>query len=79
MNCVCVQDKYDKSLAFSGSESPSVRVSNSIRLSQLVNIYKGGKTEYGNFYLAKPLSVNYLGRIEGMAGGSGSPPKNTFN
>ena len=79
LNCVCVQDKYDKSLSFAGSDSPSVRLSNSMRLSQIVNFSKGGRTQYGNFYLAQPLNVNYLGRMEGMPGGSGMPPKNTFN
>jgi hypothetical protein len=33
---------------------------------------------YGNFYLGKPLNINYLGRIEGMPGGSGMPPINRF-
>jgi len=79
LNCVCVQDKYDKSLSFAGSDSPSVRLSNNMRLSQIVNFNKGGKTQYGSFYLAQPLNVNYLGRTEGMPGGSGRPPKNTFN
>jgi hypothetical protein len=79
LNCVCVQDKYDKSLSFAGSDSPSVRLSNNMRLSQIVNFNKGGKTQYGSFYLAQPLNVNYLGRTEGMPGGSGRPPKNQFN
>jgi hypothetical protein len=79
LNCVCVQDKYDKNLSYAGSDSPSVRISNNMRVSQIVNFYRGGKTQYGNFYLAQPLNVNYLGRMEGMPGGSGSPPKNTFN
>ena len=38
-----------------------------------------GKTQFGNFYLGKPLQLNYLGRSEGMPGGSGMPPKNQFN
>lgn len=38
----------------------------------------GGKLQYGNFYLGQPLNINYLGRMEGMPGGSGSPPKNKF-
>ena len=37
-----------------------------------------GKTQFGNFYLGQPLNVNYLGRMEGMPGGSGSPPVNRF-
>jgi hypothetical protein len=37
-----------------------------------------GKTQFGNFYLGKPLNVNYLGRMEGMPGGSGMLPVNRF-
>ena len=37
-----------------------------------------GKTQFGNFYLGQPLNVNYLGRVQGMPGGSGSPPLNRF-
>ena len=40
--------------------------------------FNGGITQYGNFYLNQPLSLNYLGRMEGQPGGGGSPPKNTF-
>jgi len=36
----------------------------------------GGSTQFGNFYLGQPLNINYLGRMEGMAGGSGKPPSN---
>jgi hypothetical protein len=35
-----------------------------------------GKLQFGNFYLGQPLNINYLGRMEGMPGGSGSPPSN---
>jgi len=76
VKCLCVQDKYDKFI--SGSDSPSARVSNNRRISQIVNYSKGGKIQYGNFYLGQPLNVNYLGRMEGMPGGSGSPPVNRF-
>jgi hypothetical protein len=76
LQCVCISDDYDKTTL--GSDSPSIKVSKNIRISQLVNIYKGGKTQYGNFYLGQPLNINYLGRMEGMAGGSGSPPVNKF-
>lgn len=38
----------------------------------------GGKIQFGNFYLGQPLNVNYLGRTEGMPGGSGMPPTNRF-
>lgn len=38
----------------------------------------GGITQFGNFYLNQPLSLNYLGRMEGQPGGGGSPPTNRF-
>ena len=61
------------------SDSPSTRLSYNSRVSQLVNITKGGSTHFGNFYLGQPLQLNYLGRAEGMPGGSGRPPRNQFN
>ena len=39
----------------------------------------GGKLQFGNFYLGQQLNINYLGRMEVMSGGSGSPPTNKFN
>jgi hypothetical protein len=78
LNCIaCTADKYDKNEL--GSDSPSSRVSNNIRVSQIVNYTKGGTTHFGNFYLGQPLNINYLGRSAGMPGGSGSPPVNRFN
>lgn len=76
LKCMCSSDKFDKRML--GSDSPSIRVSKNIRTSQLVNFSKGGTTNYGNFYLGKPLNVNYLGRTQGMPGGSGMPPTNRF-
>lgn len=46
-----------------------------VRISRL----NGGITQFGNSYLNQPLSLNYLGRMEGQPGGGGSPPKNKFN
>lgn len=40
--------------------------------------FNGGITQFGNFYLDKPLTLNYLGRMEGQQGGGGSPPTNRF-
>jgi hypothetical protein len=74
LDCLCVYNKYNKFVV--GSYSPSINVSNNRRISQIINYSKGGKTQYGNFYLGQPLNINYLGRFEGMAGGSGSPPSN---
>jgi len=76
IKCGCIRDKYDKFTL--GSNSPSISISNNMRISQLVKKYKGGKTQYGNFYLGQPLNVNYLGRLEGMPNGSGKPPVNKF-
>ncbi len=76
-NCFCIPDNYDKYVV--GSDSPSIKVSNKQRIAQIINYSKGGRSEYGNFYLGPPLNVNYLGRMEGMPGGSGMPPKNSFN
>jgi hypothetical protein len=77
VQCVCKPTTYNKNIL--GSDSPSTRVSYNTRISQIINFYKGGKTQYGNFYLGKPLQLNYLGRSEGMPGGSGMPPRNQFN
>ena len=76
VNCYCIPTKYDKNTP--GSDSPSWRVSYNRRIAYIINNTKGGKTQYGNLYLGEPLNVNYLGRIEGMSGGSGLPPKNRF-
>jgi len=78
ISCIsCIPDKYDKRI--SASDSPSTRVSNNVRVSKIVNFTKGGRTHFGNFYLGQPLNLNYLGRSEGMPGGSGSAPVNRFN
>ena len=76
LKCACVNEKYDKNII--GSDSASTRSSSNTRISQIIRTSLGGKTQYGNFYLGQPLSLNYLGRAEGMPGGSGSAPKNRF-
>jgi len=75
--CYCIPDKYDKNTP--GSDSSSAKVSYATKISQVIQSTRGGKVQYGNFYLGEPLNVNYLGRMEGMPGGSGMPPKNRFN
>ena len=75
--CFCIPNKYDKNTP--GSDAASAKVSYATRISGAILRTKGGKTQYGNFYLGQPLNINYLGRAEGMAGGSGSPPVNKFN
>jgi hypothetical protein len=75
--CYCIPNKYDKNTP--GSDSSSAKVSYATKLAQVIQASKGGKSHYGNFYLGQPLNVNYLGRVEGMPGGGGMPPKNRFN
>jgi hypothetical protein len=76
LNCYCIPNKYDKNTP--GSDSPSAKVSYATRIAQVIQSKKGGNLQYGNFYLGEPLNVNYLGRIQGMPGGSGMPPVNRF-
>ena len=72
--CTCVSGYYNKTIA--DSNYVSVRLAKNERISIAVNNYKGGRIQFGNFYLGQPLNINYLGRTEGMPGGSGKPPTN---
>ena len=76
INCQCIPNKYNKMVL--GSDSPSVNVTYNTRISQIINSAKGGSVQFGNFYLGQPMDLNYLGRMQGMPGGSGMPIKNTF-
>jgi len=74
--------KYNSNTNYSNI-SYKMRLSQVLKLdsySQVTNRISriSGKTQFGNFYLGQPLNVNYLGRMEGMPGGSGSPPINRF-
>jgi hypothetical protein len=77
--CACKDNenfKYNKNI----SSNPDVmdQISYNQRISQLININKGGITRFGAFYLEEPILVNSFGRVAGMPGGSGAPPKNKF-
>lgn len=72
------------------SNTNNSNISNQMRISQLLKLNghsqtttrisrMSGRTQFGNFYLGQPLDINYLGRMEGMPGGSGTPPFNRFN
>ena len=74
--CYCIPNKYDKNTP--GSDSSSAKVSYATRIAGIIQQTKGGKSQYGNFYLGQPLNINYLGRIQGMPSGSGAPPVNRF-
>jgi len=54
--------------------------SQNMRISTIVKNFKGGQLQFGNTYLGTStgLELNYLGRLEGMPGGSGKPIKNKF-
>jgi len=71
------------------SNTNSSNLSYKMRLSQVLKLdgnsqqinrisRMSGKPQFGNFYLGQPLNINYLGRMEGMPGGSGMPPRNKF-
>lgn len=58
--------------------SQRLKLDSSSQRSKPIGRINGGITQFGNFYLGQQLSVNYLGRMEGQPGGSGSAPKNQF-
>ena len=74
--CHCIPNKFDKNTP--SSFLVTDKFSYSKKISQILRSSKSGKIQYGNFYLGEPLKINYLGRMEGMSGGSGMPPKNKF-
>ncbi len=74
--CYCIPNKYDKNTP--GSDSSSTKTSYATKIAGIIQQTKGGKSQYGNFYLGQQLKINYLGKMEGMPGGSGAPPINRF-
>jgi hypothetical protein len=72
----CITDNYDKNNP--GSGASYANKSYATQIAQIISARKGGNIQFGNFYLGQPLNINYLGRIEGMPGGSGMPPINRF-
>jgi hypothetical protein len=74
--CTCIPEGYNKFVV--GSQSPSARLSSNMLIGQLLTLPKAGKLQFGNTYLGKTVNLNYLGRTEGMPGGSGTPPFNRF-
>ena len=76
LQCRCIQNQYTKMDVDSSLVNSKLIYKHYI--AHLCRHSVGGSTYFGNFYLGQPLSLNYLGRMEGMAGGSGSPPVNRF-
>jgi hypothetical protein len=75
-NCYCKHDVLKKTSCLPNStyNSRNLRVANTIQT------FKGGRIQFGNDYLGtiNGFGLNYLGRLEGMPGGSGTPIKNKF-
>lgn len=74
--CSCIPEIFNKDI--NATDSNSARLSNNCRISQIIKYSKGGNYQFGNLYLGQPINLNYLGRYEGMPGGSGKPPTNKF-
>jgi len=74
--CKCEQpQKY-----LFASQTSDVVLPYNERITQIItsSLGIGGRIQFGNFYLNKPLITNYLGRFEGQPGGSGTPIRNKF-
>jgi hypothetical protein len=76
-NCYCKPEVFKKMSCLPNSTYNS----RNLKISTTINSFKGGRLQFGNNYLGSfngGLGLNYLGRLEGMPGGSGSPFKNKF-
>jgi hypothetical protein len=74
LNCVCREKVYNKDLP----QPNAVNTSHNMIIAQQINSSKGGRFQYGQYYLGGSPNYNYLGRIAGQPGGSGQPPKNRY-
>ena len=75
--CYCQRNVFKNASA----EPNSAFFTRSQKIANTLNsVYKGGRIQYGNTYLGtfNGFGLNYLGRLEGMPGGSGAPFKNKF-
>lgn len=74
--CNCFNNVEKKSSpASQGNEG---NMSQNMIFSQLIRTPRNGSVTFGNFYLGEPLTLNYLGRMEGQPGGGGAPLRNQF-
>ena len=76
-DCSCRPD-ISKKLSANPNSSYDSR---NLRISQTINSTRGGgRIQFGNAYLGVSIGagLNYLGRFEGMPGGSGVPIKNKY-
>jgi hypothetical protein len=77
-NCYCQRDVLKNVSADPNSAflTRNQKIANAVN-----NNYKGGSLQFGNTYLGSfngGFGLNYLGRLEGMPGGGGTPLKNKF-
>jgi len=80
-NCYCQRDVLKNASADPNSAflTRNQKIANAVN-----NNYKGGRLQFGNTYLGSfnsgfsGFGLNYLGRLEGMPGGGGTPLKNKF-
>jgi len=72
-DCKCKPEIFKKESANPNSSYDS----RNLRVSQTINSTRGGRIQFGDIN-GNPLAFNYLGRLEGMPGGGGTPIKNKF-
>lgn len=74
--CDCKPEIYKKQ----SCQPYTANFTQNSRVAYAVNTYLGGRIQFGNYYLipSRRPGLNYLGRSEGMPGGSGAPIKNKF-
>jgi|LauGreDrversion4_1035100.scaffolds.fasta_scaffold08599_3 hypothetical protein len=74
INCVCFKDEYNNMSTSTNNVNKTI----SSRISNTLQNNLGGKITFGNLHLGKSPVVNYLGRMAGQSGGSGTAIKNKF-
>jgi len=74
--CDCKPEIYKKQ----SCQPYTANFTQNSRVAYAVNTYLGGRIQFGYYYLipSRRPGLNYLGRSEGMPGGSGAPIKNKF-
>jgi hypothetical protein len=72
-SCNCIGEYYNKNIVSSNNSSQPTPYN--LQVSYICRTQYGGTTQFGN---GGPVVLNYLGKMEGMPGGSGAPPRNHF-
>jgi len=77
IECNCFKENYNK---LTTAENDPNSISNTLRISNLIQMNIGGRVRFGNSYLnidSQPL-IDSLGSLEGQPGGSFRPLRNKF-